>query len=564
MLRFFRYIVVIFCAMPVIAVAQLQKQVDAMQRLALLYKAKEQQDNEKLLAIAQQKGWDLVLRNKSNNTLARLTGIDSKGFPLYTTTNNNAIAAATTHTSYLWQNGLNLSGSSLNIKGKIAVWDEGAGNNNHIEIAGRIVNKDFSSNANHSTHIAGTLIANGTNPLVKGMAYGATQLLNYDYNNHISEMASQASNLLVSNHSYGNACGWGKLQSATYWTYYGLPGDTADYKFGIYNQDCQMFDSIAYNAPYYLIVKSVGNNRDKNGPLVGQDCYMYNDTGALILKPRPNGISSNAVYDNIPTYGVAKNILTIGAVEGIASGSTQTSDIKMSSFSSWGPTDDGRIKPDIVADGVDVLSCTSDGTATYESYSGTSMAAPNVTGSLFLLQELYSKKNNGNFMKAATLKALAIHTANESGNATGPDYKYGWGLLNAERAANMFAGKDTSFSKMIEATLNNNDTFKLNVIASGNGKLMATIVWADIAGEPTITNLLNNPTLKLVNDLDIRIVKNSITYYPWSLNPAMADAAAIKADNFRDDVEKIEIDNAIPGEAYTIQITHKGVLQRGS
>ena len=166
-------------------------------------------------------------------------------------------------------------------------------------------------------------------------------------------------------------------------------------------------------------------------------------------------------------------------------------------------------------------------------------------------------------MKAATLKALTIHTANESGDADGPDYKFGWGLLNAEKAANIIAGKDTNFSKILETTLNNNDTFKLNVIASGNGKLMATIVWTDVVGEPTTTNLLNNPTLKLINDLDIRIIKDATTYFPWALNPATPSLAATKADNFRDNVERIEIDNAMPGETYTIQITHKKTLKKG-
>jgi hypothetical protein len=58
----------------------------------------------------------------------------------------------------------------------------------------------------------------------------------------------------------------------------------------------------------------------------------------------------------------------------------------MSSFSAWGPTDDGRIKPDIVADGVNVVSSTNASlTTSYGSFSGTSMASPNAAGSLFLL-----------------------------------------------------------------------------------------------------------------------------------------------------------------------------------
>ena len=559
-----KYLLLLFFTAPLFCLSQQNKQVDIATKIATAYQLKEKKEYDSLLIKAKQKGWALTLKSSNQNQIIKLRSIDSKGFPVYTTTDNNTTSAATTHTNYLWQNDFNLSGSSQNIKGKIAMWDGGSALNNHIEINGRILNKDFSSNQNHSTHVAGTLMANGTNSVAKGMAFGAEQLLSYDFINHISEIALAAPNLLVSNHSYGDVCGWNKLGNGD-WVFFGNTNDTADYKFGIYNTETQMLDSIAYNFPNYLIVKSAGNNRDINGPTVGQPyfTYNYNTQEYVAAGNRSNAVSNNDSYDIIPTYGCAKNILTIGAIEGIASGSTKMSDIKMSSFSSWGPTDDGRIKPDLVANGVDVLSCSNNGNSSYEIMSGTSMATPNVTGSLFLLQELYSKKNNGNFMKASTVKALAIHTANETGNAPGPNYKFGWGLLNAEKAANIINDVNATTSKIIEHTLNNNDTFKLNVIASGNGKLMTTIVWTDIVGEATTTNLLNNPALKLANDLDIRIIKDATTYFPWLLNPAIPSLAATKGDNFRDNVERVEIDNAIAGQTYTIQVTHKGILQRG-
>jgi Subtilase family/Secretion system C-terminal sorting domain/GEVED domain len=558
-----KYISICFLAMPLCLLSQQKTQNTVLQQMAAAYKIKEQHNHEKLVKIAQQKGWELQLKSNNKNQFVLLTSIDSKGFPIYTATDNNTISAATTHTNYLWQNPFNINGSSPNMKGKIAIWDGGAVLNNHIEIGGRIINKDASSNLNHATHVGGTLIAKGINPVTKGMAFGTEQLLSYDFVNHISEITSQANNLLVSNHSYGDVCGWYKTFGG-YWIYFGNIGDTADYKFGIYNDEAQMLDSIEFNAPYYLIVKSVGNNRDKNGPAVGQPYKRYDSNGNLVdAGNRPAGIYSNDAYDIIPTYGVAKNILTVGAIEGFTSASTKSADIKMSAMSSWGPTDDGRIKPDLVAAGVNIVSCISDGVDKYDTYTGTSMATPNVTGSLFLLQELYSKKNNSNFMKASTLKALAIHTATETGNAQGPDYQFGWGLLNAEKAANIITATNNNTSKIIETTLNNKDTFKLNVIASGNGKLMATIVWTDIVGQPTTINVLNNAALKLINDLDIRIIKATDTSFPFVLNPAIPNLAATKGDNYRDNVERVEVDNFIPGQAYTIQVTHKRILQRG-
>ena len=89
----------------------------------------------------------------------------------------------------------------------------------------------------------------------------------------------------------------------------------------IIHDETQVWDSIAYNAPYYLIVKSVGNNRDVNGPAVGQPYYRPNATGVMIpAGNRPPGISNNDGYDIVPTYGTAKNILTIGAVYPIPGG----------------------------------------------------------------------------------------------------------------------------------------------------------------------------------------------------------------------------------------------------
>ena len=128
--------------------------------------------------------------------------------------------------------------------------------------------------------------------------------------------------------------------------------------------------------------------------------------------------------------GNAKNILTVGAIDGGDVVPTKPTDIKMSAYSSWGPTDDGRIKPDIVGIGENILSASSNSDDAYVTLTGTSVSAPNVAGSLLLLQEYYARKNYGFMMRSSTLKGLALHTANEAGTTQGPDYQFGWGLLN--------------------------------------------------------------------------------------------------------------------------------------
>lgn len=121
----------------------------------------------------------------------------------------------------------------------------------------------------------------------------------------------------------------------------------------------------------------------------------------------------------------------------------------MSTFSSWGPTDDGRIKPDLVANGVSVYSSTASSDSSYDgTYSGTSMATPNAAGSAALLQQLYAN-TFGQRPRASLLKALLIHTADDLGNP-GPDYKFGWGLINLKAAADIvLAHKATPSSPRI-------------------------------------------------------------------------------------------------------------------
>ncbi|HEY4334842.1 MAG TPA: S8 family serine peptidase [Puia sp.] len=550
--------------------AALQK---ASQQLAVQHLALQ----KILTQTALQKGWPLTLRNKKGQ-LAYLRGINSQGFPYYVTTAENIISAATIQTNSLWaggSTGLGLSGSSANMKGKIAVWDEGLVRPTHVELAGRVTQADGSSTlSDHSTHVSGTMIAAGVNPLAKGMSYGAQLLNAYDFDNDESEMSKAAANgLLVSNHSYADIAGWYFDDSQNRWEFWGAPGDTIDNKFGLYDEDAQIWDSIAYNAPFYLIAKAGGNNRGETGPDVGQPYWRMNSSGTFVNSGnRPAGISDNSGYLTIATYGCSKNILTLGAVNPIPGGYTKASDVVLADFSSLGPTGDGRIKPDVVADGVNVLSSISTSDNAYDIYSGTSMATPATAGSAFLLQEYYQKLHSGVFMHSSTLKGLLIHSADEAGNAPGPDYAFGWGLINMKRAASVItADKNDQSQRVIEAVLNGvTASATYPITASGNTPVIATLCWTDPPGfgvnVPSGIHNFIDTTRKLINDLDLRIVDNvtNKVYFPWTLDRTNPGAAAKKADNIRDNVERVDLgDSLVPGRSYTITVTHKGALQRG-
>lgn len=223
------------------------------------------------------------------------------------------------------------------------------------------------------------------------------------------------------------------------------------------------------------------------------------------------------------------------------------------------PTDDGRIKPDLVANGVTLLSSHSNNNSSYSISSGTSMSSPSVAGSLLLLQEHYINVYGTN-MTATMLKGLAIHTADEAGVAPGPDYKHGWGLLNAKNAA--LAITDDEHFSFFDSTLFQGQTHRYDFFANGTDPVKVTIAWNDTSGP--VFFALNNPTARLVNNLDIRIRSYhcDTVIYPWTLNPANPSADATIGDNFRDNIEVIG-DFTLPTGDYYVEVTHKNNLYSG-
>ncbi|HEY8935027.1 MAG TPA: S8 family serine peptidase [Cyclobacteriaceae bacterium] len=480
------------------------------------------------------------LRSLTCDSSFLLTEITTNGFPIYKAALNTGAALTTGVTTLQNESlGLNLQGEGITV----GVWDDGLVKD-HIELGNRILTKEGSSYQTHATHVTGTILATGMNAAAKGMAPKATGTTWY-FDNDEAEMAALAktdqTGLLFSNHSYGIVTGWTKVNGAWVWT-----GDVAistkeDYRHGFYGTDAQLIDQIAFNAPYYAMAWAAGNDRIE----VGDGSYP------------PDG-NEGTGYDCIIPQAVAKNIITVGAVNKVSSYSNPSS-VVMTNFSSWGPTDDGRIKPDLVGAGVNVFSLSAGGTNQYATLSGTSMATPNVTGSLVLVQELYNKLHGGNYMKAATLKGLAIHTAKETGSFPGPDYNFGWGLLDVQSAANVLLHEDEKNIFIQEERLENGQTYSMDILPQANQKVTVTICWTDPEGTPVAASL--DPTnLMLVNDLDVRIVDElGNEQLPWILNPGSPSSKATTGDNFRDNVEKIEFSNP-SAKKYTVKVKHKGSL----
>lgn len=519
--------------------AQTTANKSELQRIADRETADFNNRNAEAIRLAAERNIPLIIETPERR-YAELQYFNESGVPQYYIT-DNANAAKTISTDQVYAGGsagLSLTGSGITAR----QWDGGAVRTSHQELTGRAVMGDGATTLNfHSTHVAGTLIASGVQASAKGMA-PAAQLRAFDWNNDAAEMATEASNgALFSNHSYGYIRGW--YYNGSTWTWYGntIYSTQEDYLFGFYDAQAQSWDNIAYNAPYYLICKSAGNDRDE-GP-----------TGGAYPKDGP--------YDCIAHAGIAKNVLTVGAVNDITTGYTGPSSVVMSPFSSWGPADDGRIKPDIVTNGVTLYSTDKDNNADYTTLSGTSMASPSAAGSLALLQQHWNNLNPGTYMRASTLKGLVIHTADEAGAADGPDYEFGWGLMNTKNAA-LKISEDQTWNAIDEVTLVNGGVYTRNLISDGTQPLKVTICWTDPAGTP-VTAQLDPLNPMLVNNLNLKITQSAVTFYPWKLdrnNPTLA--ATNNSVNNVDNVEVVYIAATVAGE-YTVTVDHSGSLSGG-
>jgi hypothetical protein len=450
--------------------------------------------------------------------------------PLYRTT-LNANAAISTGANLIAQAPYSLDGTGL----KIGIWDGGSVRNTHQELTGRVTKKDPSAAVDdHATHVAGTIGATGIQSAAKGMA-PMVNIDSYDWDFDYDEMTAagsassgDVSHIPLSNHSYG---------------YDALTAD-----MGRYETEAAAVDAIAVSLPYYLIFWAAGNEQDL--------------------------LTAKGGYQSITFNGLAKNIMTIGAVDdAVQAGVRFPANGTIAYFSSLGPCDDGRIKPDVVANGINLYSSVATGNTAYDgTYSGTSMATPNALGSSVLLEELYAREYSGQRMRASMLKALLIHTASDIGNP-GPDYKFGWGLIDVKSASDLILANKASIAapKMIEDAISTaNPTKTHTFIWDGVSPIRATVCWTDPVATAQTAADSRVPNLK--NNLDAKITApDSTTNYSPYVMPFVGTwtqaSMALNATTGKNNVDNVEqVDLATPSQTgtYTVTISLDGALTGGS
>lgn len=432
-----------------------------------------------------------------DGSLYYLKSIDENGNPLYINTKSNVASGQLIKANSLYSGGS--IGANITGTGMVAgVWDGGQVRATHELLSGKATmqaNQTVNSTGgnDHMTHVTGTIVgkeltSNGAGGMdratARGIAYNATALC-YDWDNDATEMTAFAGQgYLISNHSYG--LGNGPTQPA--WT------------FGAYNDTAAQWDALLETTPNYLPFVAGGNEQASNGS---------GKTGTL------------QGYDVITGSSAAKNVVTVGAVN---------ADRSMSVYSNFGPTDDGRIKPDICARGTGINSAQTANDTAYsgdgDDSSGTSYASPAAAAAALLLQQYYFSLNNS-YMSASMLKAILLHSADDEGTP-GPDAKFGWGILNIERAAQIIKdAKQTGKARLHTFTSNptNDSNSEVAITGSGttsmtpglgNGSVKASICWTDDEGtEQTQANGVDPTASRLVYNFDFLFRNSSVFQQVW-------------------------------------------------
>lgn len=517
-----------------------------------------------------------VYRRLGDGTGMQLMDVQANRPVYFSTRNHNAAIASGAAVLYETLD-YDLDGTGFSI----GLWDQNVPLETHQEFQSpqpRITHRESMEHDEHATNVAGTLGAVGVKLEATGMAPGI-RIDAYNWEDDLSEMASVAAaypnepNMLyVSNHSYGRASGWSYTNlSGTHgwhWLADWQGADSVEPAFGRYGGRAAILDAVAWNSPYFLAFIASGNDRNDNPNQGATVHYPTYPGGVQVWRkkkldgqcPPGDGKVKNG-YDTINTSACAKNVIAVGAVaQAVYGGVRELENTTVAIYSTFGPADDGRVKPDLVAQGNSMDTTSADTDRAYTRVTGTSFSCPSASGSAMLLVQLYDRLFEGQAMRASTLKGLLLHTADDLARP-GPDYQSGWGLINVKAAAQLMrlhAHATPESHHMVELKLDaSQSTQTFRVTLDEPEGVAITLCWTDPDAFPT--NLHDRRQAALIHDLDLRVYRDNETYLPFTLDPLEPEKDAVPGDNVLDNVEQIVLNTSEPGR-YTVEISRKRTL----
>lgn len=374
---------------------------------------------------------------------------------------------------------------------------------------------DWSDFNGHGTHVCGSAVGSGMaygNGLYRGIACDARLVIQsvMDIDGNLSGLPADLNDLFLE--AYTNDA---RVHSDSW-------GSAVD---GAYDTAARSVDEFLWEHPDMVICFAAGNEGADSLP-----------TGA------PDGVVDE---DSLNSPGTAKNAITVGAAESARSNggySTHTwsafgftamplsNDLVSSSsdglhqgmapFSSRGPCDDGRVKPDLVAPGTDIISARSrggisgdgwgvvTGTTNYMYEGGTSMATPLTAGAAALVRQYLSERRGFTNPPGALIKAMMLNAARslapgQYGSGSGreipdqarPNNVEGWGHVNLGETLYPGDGRTNALYTGQVAT-GGTDTYFF--VSAYTNTLSVVLAWYDYPGELAAARAL-------VNDLDLRV-----------------------------------------------------------
>lgn len=439
--------------------------------------------------------------------------------------------------------GLGLFGNGV----RICEIDGGMVLNTHEALTGRVTNVEVNSPLNdHSTHVCGTMIAQP--PVSNGAQGMATQATVFSYNFFGPDDGPGLGPLQPEEKPGDAKANHQCIVCNNSWGYVGGAGQSPildEQIFGDYDFFANVWDQTALSTQV-IICKASGNDRSDSGVASGYDGHdgTFFDTPGL----------TEPYYDCISNWGCSKNVITVGAVKSTVLLDPTLID-NITFFSSIGPSNDGRIKPEVVADGDNLLSSSYDSSnpgnnSFYVQKQGTSMATPVVSGVCALLVEDYRNAHSGANPDPMLIKGALIHTALDLGPA-GPDYIYGFGLAKADDALDFLRLNPPQY--LADAVGTGEDNVLPIDVPVGLTEIKLTLLWMDPPGTAG-----SDPAI--VNDLDLELIDPSnVTHRPFSLNPLNPPAlATTTTKNSVDTVEQIIILNPAAG-TWTVRVVGANV-----
>ena len=424
------------------------------------------------------------------------------------------------------------SPSSLNLDGSgetIAVMDTGV-DMDHPDLFGRIaaINTQFGldsspidSNSGHGTHVAMTVLGDGTGDSIATGIAPEANLVMYALEHDPTGVFGRQGSIydLLSDAELKTAS-----VAVNAW---GLNGN-----YGAYTADSRSTDQYVSNNKFLLPVFSVGDN---------------------------GGSGSS----KITAPGTAKNVLSIGSsVNG-----------SVSSYSSEGPTLDGRIKPDLVAPGDGICSARaeeaisvvgsvcgtgshSNGRSMYMQLSGTSQATAVAGGSASLAREYLREVAGINKPSASLIKATLINGAEDLGTPNIPNANEGWGQIDLENSLNpTSSGVSLDVFQDDERELQAGFSLIYSFDLDGSKGIDITLAWSDAEAS---ANAAQSES-RLLNNLDLILIAPDGTSYLGNYFASGVSITGGTADNLNN-IERIRI----PAGATTqngdwmVSVEHRG------